>query len=206
MLKIWGRRDSFNLQKALWCVVELGIAYERIDAGGRFGVTDTPQYLAMNPNGRVPTIDDDGFILWESNAIIRYLAEKYGAGTLCAADPQGRADAGRWMDWQSATIGPNMRALGIATYRTPPGQRDATVIAGLVGTASAHWAILDRHLADRDYVTGAAFSIGDIPIGAYAWRWFSIDIERPDLPNLEAWYGRLQEREPYRTCVMLPLG
>ena len=206
MLKVWGRKDSFNLQKVMWCVGELGIAHRRIDAGGAFGVTDRPEYLAMNPNGRVPTIDDDGFILWESNAIIRYLAEKYGAGTLCAADLEGRADADRWMTWQSATMGPNMRALGLATYRSTPEQRDPETIARLVGIAAGHWSILDRHLAGRDYVTGDAFSMGDIPLGTYAWRWFSIDIERPRLPALEAWYRRLGEREAYRTHVMLPLA
>ena len=206
MLKVWGRKDSFNLQKVMWCVGELGIAHRRIDAGGAFGVTDQPEYLAMNPNGRVPTIDDDGFILWESNAIIRYLAEKYGAGTLCAADLEGRADADRWMTWQSATMGPNMRALGLATYRSTPEQRDPETIARLVEIASGHWSILDRHLAGRDYVTGDAFSMGDIPLGTYAWRWFSIDIERPSLPGLEAWYHRLGEREAYRTHVMLPLA
>ena len=189
----------------MWCVGELGIAHQRIDAGGAFGVTDQPEYLAMNPNGRVPTIDDDGFILWESNAVIRYLAEKYGSGTLCAADLEGRADADRWMTWQSATMGTNMRALGIATYRSPPDQRDPKVIAGLVEIASGHWSILDRHLAGRDYVTGDAFSMAGIPVGTYAWRWFCIDIERPHLPRLEAWYHRLRGREAYRTHVMLPL-
>ena len=120
MLKVWGRRDSFNLQKVMWCVGELGIAHERIDAGGTHGVSDTAAYLAMNPNGKVPTIDDDRFVLWESNAIVRYLAAKHGLGSLCPEDPQRRADADRWMDWQCATVGAVMRPLTITMFRTKP--------------------------------------------------------------------------------------
>ncbi len=204
MLKIWGRTDSYNLQKVMWCVAELGLPHVRIDAGGTFGVTDEPEYLAMNPNGRVPTIDDDGFVLWESNAIVRYLAARHGMGTLCPEDPRHRADADRWMTWQSATVRRNMRGLIHAMFNPPPDRRDARAAAPMVKTAIGHWAILDAHLERREFVLGPEFTIADIPMGAYALRWFEIGIERPAMPHLEAWYRRLRDREAYRTHVMAP--
>lgn len=206
MLKIWGRRDSFNLQKVMWCVAELGIPHQRIDAGGAHGVTDTPEYLAMNPNGRVPTIDDDGFILWESNAIVRYLAAKHGIGTLCPADERRRADADRWMTWQSATVGAVMRPLIITMFRTVPDERDPDTVAAQVAAAGRLWAMLDARLADGDFILGEALTMADIPIGAYAWRWFSVDAERPDLPHLATWYERLTARPAYREHVMVPMA
>ena len=206
MLRIWGRRDSFNLQKVMWCVAELGIPHERIEAGGRHGVTETPEYLEMNPNGRVPTIDDDGFVLWESNAIVRYLAAKHGMGTLCPADERQRADADRWMTWQSATMGAVMRPLIISMFRTAEKDRDSDTVARQVHAAGQLWAMLDRRLADRDYVAGEALTMGDIPIGAYAWRWFSVAADRPELDNLAAWYERLKARAAYREHVMVPMA
>ena len=204
MLKIWGRTNSYNLQKVMWCVAELGIEHQRIDAGETYGVTDTPQYLAMNPNGRVPTIDDDGFVLWESNAIVRYLAARHGGGTLCPSDPRRRADADRWMTWQSATVGRNMRGLIHAMFNPPPQRRDPVVAAPMVEIAAKHWAILDRQLDGRDFVLGAEFTMADIPMGAYALRWFEMDIARPAMPNLEAWYARLRDRDAYRAQVVAP--
>ena len=204
MLKIWGRTDSYNLQKVMWCVAELGIEHIRIDAGGTFGVTDGSEYLAMNPNGRVPTIDDDGFVLWESNAIVRYLAARHGTGTLCPADSQRRADADRWMTWQSATVGRNMRGLIHTMFNPPPEQRNSVTAAPMIETATGHWAILDDQLRGCDFVLGREFTMADIPMGAYALRWFKMDIDRPAMPHLEAWYVRLQDREAYRTYVMAP--
>mgnify|MGYP001173236145 FL=1 len=204
MLKIWGRKDSYNLQKVMWCVAELGIEHVRIDAGGTFGVTNGSEYLAMNPNGRVPTIDDEGFVLWESNAIVRYLSARYGSGTLCPDDAQSRADADRWMTWQSATVGRNMRGLIHAMFNPPPEQRDPVTAAPMIEIATDHWAILDGQLKGREFVLGQEFTMADIPMGAYALRWFVMDIDRPAMPHLEAWYALLQEREAYQTCVMAP--
>lgn len=205
MLKIWGRRDSFNLQKVMWCVGELGIDHQRIDAGGAHGVTDTPAYLTMNPNGRVPTIDDDGFVLWESNAIVRYLAAKHGLGTLYPDDPYRRAEADRWMEWQSATVGAAMRPLIITMFRTRPEVRDPDTVRPQVAEAGRLWAMLDAHLAKSAFVVGDSLTMGDIPIGTYAWRWFSMAADRPHLPHLEAWYERLRQRPAYQLHVMLPL-
>ena len=206
MLRIWGRRDSFNLQKVMWCVAELELAHERIDAGGTHGVSDTAEYLAMNPNGKVPTIDDDGFVLWESNAIVRYLSAKHGLGTLCPDDPGRRADSDRWMDWQCATVGAVMRPLTITMFRTNLEDRDPKTVDRQVAEAGRYWTMLDKRLADNDYVAGNNLTMGDIPLGCYAWRWFSIDAERPALANLAAWYRRLCDRPAYQEHVMLPMA
>ncbi len=204
MLRILGRAESFNLQKVMWCVAELDIPHQRIDAGGAHGVTNTDEYLAMNPNGRVPTIDDDGFVLWESNAIVRYLSARHGMGTLCPDDPQRRADADRWMDWQSATVGAVMRPLIITMFRTAPEDRDPKTVQRQIDEASRLWAMLDRHLADRDYIGGATLTMADIPMGTYSSRWFAIDAAKPEFANLSAWYERLGARAPYREHVLRP--
>jgi glutathione S-transferase len=205
VLKIWGRKNSINVQKVLWACAELGQTYERIDVGGAFGQNREPWYLAMNPNGLVPTIDDDGFVLWESNAIVRYLAAKHGMGTLCPADLHARADAERWMDWKLATVLPAMSPIFWGLVRTPPEKRDLGAIeAARVKLADA-MIILDRRLATRNYVTGATFTMGDIPIGCMTYRWYALEIQRPDLPNLKRWYERLVARSGFETHVMLPM-
>ena len=205
MLKILGRTNSSNVQKVLWACDELELSYQREDIGGDFGGNQELTYLAMNPNGLVPTMIDNGNVLWESNAIVRYLAARHGTGTLCPADPRARADADRWMTWQAATVGPNMREIGIRLVRTPPEARDPEAATPLIEIASAHWAILNDQLADRDFVTGATLTMGDIPMGTYALRWFSFPIERPSLPRLEAWHERLKDRPAYQDHVIMPL-
>jgi glutathione S-transferase len=206
MLRIWGRRDSFNLQKVMWCVGELGLAHERIDAAGAYGVTDTAAYLAMNPNGRVPTMDDDGFVLWESNAIARFLAAKHGLGSLCPKDPQARAEADRWMEWQSATVGAVMRPLIITMFRINAQDRDPATVDRQMAEAGRYWAMLDAHLAKSNFVVGESLTMGDIPMGTYAWRWFTMDADRPALVNLERWYARLRDRPAYRDHVMVTMA
>jgi glutathione S-transferase len=205
MIKIWGRKDSSNVQKVLWCCDELGVQYERVDLGGRFGGNRDPQYLRLNPNGLVPTIQDEGFILWESNAIVRYLVEKYGGGRLLPPSPQGRANAYRWMDWQLTTINPAMVPLFWGLVRTPEEKRDPKAIAEALARATWAWSVLDEHLLGRSFVDEAGFSIGDIPLGVWVHRWFHLPIERPLLANLSAWYERLCARPAYRTHVALPL-
>ena len=205
-LRIWGRINSINVQKVLWCCGELGIPYERIDVGGPFGGNREPWYLRLNPNGLVPTISDGGFVLWESNTIVRYLAAKHGMGMLCPEDLAHRADADRWMDWQLGSLWANLRPAFIALVRTPPENRDPAQIASSIEKTSGTWAMLDAHLAARDYVTGPAFTMADIPLGVTAYRWFSLNIARPPMPNLEAWYERLCARSFYRANVMLPLS
>jgi glutathione S-transferase len=206
MLRIWGRANSINVQKVLWCCAELDIAFERIDAGGKFGVSKTDAYRALNPNGLVPTIEDDGFVLWESNVIVRYLAARDGAGRLYPDDLRVRFNAERWMDWQATTLWPALRPVFIGLVRTPVAERDLSDIASSLEAATRALMIVDRHLADRPFVAGDAFTIGDIPLGIAAYRWFSLPIDRPALPDLVRWYDRLRERPGYRLHVMQPLS
>jgi glutathione S-transferase len=206
VLRIWGRSNSINVQKVLWCCEELDVPYQRVDLGGPFSGNKEPEYLRLNPNGLVPTISDGGFVLWESNAIVRYLAAKYGLGTLYPEDLAERADADRWMDWQMGTLWANFRPAFIGLVRTPPEKRNRAYIAKAIRKTAETLAVLDAHLVGRDYVTGLSFTMADIPLGATAYRWFSLDIERPPMPNLEAWYERLCARAPYRANVMLPLS
>jgi glutathione S-transferase len=206
VLRIWGRSNSINVQKVLWCCEELDVPYDRVDVGGPFGGNREPEYLQLNPNGLVPTISDGGFVLWESNAIVRYLAARHGMGTLCPEDLAERADADRWMDWQMGTLWASFRPAFIGLIRTPPEERDPAQIATAIRETAGNLAILDAHLAGRDYVTGPSLTMADIPLGATAYRWFNLDIERPPMPNLEAWYERLRARGPYRATVMSPLS
>jgi len=206
MLRVWGRVNSLNVQKVLWALAELKVSYERTDAGMQFGVVNEPFYKKMNPNSRVPTIEDDGFILWESNAIVRYLAARHGMGGLCPTDLRQRADADRWMDWASTTLQPVMHPVFWGLVRTPPEKRDMAAIEEANKALGDTFGALEQGLEGRKYVAGSNFTVGDIPVGAYAWRWYSLPVARPKLKNLEAWYARLQERPAYRTYVMLPLS
>jgi glutathione S-transferase len=206
VLRIWGRSNSINVQKVLWCCGELDLRYQRVDVGGPFGGNNEPEYLRLNPNGLVPTISDGGFVLWESNAIVRYLAAKHGMGTLCPEDLAERADADRWMDWQMGTLWANFRPAFVGLIRTPPKKRDEAKIARAIRKTAGNLDLLDAHLASRDYVTGLSLTMADIPLGVTAYRWFTLDIERPAMPNLEAWYERLRARGPYRAIVMSPLS
>ena len=205
MLTIWGRTNSINVQKVLWCCGELKIKYERIDAGLQFGVNNTPEYKAMNPNGLVPTINDDGFILWESHAIVRYLARKHGLGSLCPSEPKACADADRWMDWYATTVLPNLRPVFAELIRVAPDKRNMNLVNESRKKLAANMALLDAHLANRKYVIGEAFTMGDIPLGTAVQRWFKLPIEREPYRNLEGYYQRLQARPAFKQHVDLPL-
>ncbi len=204
MLKIWGRKNSVNVQKVLWCCDELELPYERVDAGGTFGVTGEPGYLAMNPTGLIPTIEDDGFTLWESNTIVRYLSSKYGANTLWPEDPATRALAEKWMDYQLGTLWPAFRAAFLGLVRTPPEKREVAQIDASLEDTAAALAVLDAHLAGNDYVAGASLTAGDVALGSTVYRWLNMEIERPRMPNLEAWHELLSARPAYQKSVMVP--
>jgi glutathione S-transferase len=201
MLKILGRKTSSNVQKVLWLCGEIGLEFERSDVGGAFGGNKTAEYLALNPNGLVPTIDEDGFILWESNAIVRYLAAKHAMGTLCPADPRRRADADRWMDWQQTVAAPPMGVLFRALLRSPPDTIEPSEIDAARRRAIAALVILDAQLARTRYVAGSALTMGDIALGFVPHRWLKMPVERSALPNLERWYRELCERPAYRDTV-----
>jgi len=204
MLKIWGRTNSVNVKKALWAAEELGLKYQRIDAGMQFGATKTPEYLSMNPNSLVPTIEDDGFVLWESHTIVRYLAAKHGMGTLCPADLKARADAERWMDW-AFTFQNAMRAVFWGLIRTAPEKRDHKAIEEGRTQSAKLLEVLERNLQKKTYVTGDAFTMGDIPIGCEVQRWMRVPIERAPFPALQAWFDRLGQRPAFRQVVDIPL-
>lgn len=205
MLKILGRKTSSNVQKVLWLCSEIGLAHEREDIGGPFGRNRDPAYLAVNPNGLVPTIDDDGFVLWESHAIMRYLAAKHGAEALWPANLQQRADIDRWLDWGATVIGPAITPMFLQIIRTPKPDQDAKAIEASRQRTADALGILERQLAGRPFIAGDRFTLADIPSGIQTYRWFQFPVERPDLPNVKAWYERLGERAGYREHVMNPL-
>ncbi len=206
MLKIWGRTNSVNVQKVMWAVAELGLKHERYDAGGKFGGLDRADYLAMNPNSRIPTIDDGGVIVWESNVIVRYLAACYGSGGMWPVDPAARAAADRWMDWQQTTIASDMFPVFWGLIRTPPEQRDMKAIVDAAERLGKSWATLDRHLAKHEFAGGASFTMGDIPVGCLYWRYANLPIARPALTNCDAWHKRLQSRPAFVEHVAQPLS
>lgn len=205
MLVIWGRDNSVNVQKVLWCCEEIALDYKRIDAGGPFGVVNTPEYRALNPNGLVPTMDDDGFILWESNSIVRYLAAMYAPGTLLPVDAKVRARAEQWMDWMISAYWPAIRPLFLGLIRTAADKRDTEAIeASRLKTASL-MELLDAHLASNAYLAGDAFTAADISVGCGVWRWLALPIDRPEMPNVRRWFDLLSERRACRKIVLLPL-
>jgi glutathione S-transferase len=203
MLKIWGRNTSVNVQKVMWAVGELGLPHERIDIGGSFGKNNEPAYLAKNPNGLVPTLEeDDGFVLWESNSIVRYLAAKYGAGKLEPADLRARARASSWMDWQLTVAGPALTPVFWGLIRTPPEKRDAAAIeAGKVKTTAA-MKILDAQLAKAAFVAGDTLSMGDIPVALVTYRFRRLVPERKGLDNLERWFTAIEQRPAFKEHVL----
>jgi len=205
MIKLWGRNNSVNVQKVTWCLEELKLPYERTDAGMQYGVVNDPQFRKMNPNGLVPVIEDGGMVLYESHAIVRYFGAKYGKGSIWPEDPAERAQADKWMDWNATVYWPAMRPVFWGLARTAPDKRNLDEIEVCRKKCAAALKIADAQLALTPYIAGEELTMGDIPLGATSWRWFGLPIERPSLPNLEAWFKRLGERPAYKNHVMLPL-
>ncbi len=207
MITIWGRANSVNVQKVLWCCDELVLPYERIDAGLQFGRVNEPDFLALNPNGRIPTLVDGDFVLWESNSILRYLAMQYGQSSLLYPnEPKARASIDRWLDWALSTLAPTERPVFLTLVRTPAAQRDAAKLATDIDAVTVLWKMLDTQLQGRFFIDGERFTLADIVLGAYAKRWFGLDsVERPSMPNLERWYSRLATRAGFRKYIDFPL-
>ncbi len=207
---LWGRNTSSNVQKPMWLFEELGIAYERIDIGGPFGKNREAEYLSLNPNGLVPTLDDKGFILWESNTITRYIASKYRAEMMYPGDLKRRADIERWMEW-GTSLGNTLGDAFMGIMRTPPEKRDQALILKSCKATEAAMRILDAQLKDRDWVCGDHFTLADIAIGINTYRWYRVPFsivgfEIPKLPNVEAWFERLQTRPAYQKVVMITIS
>lgn len=201
-LQVWGRTNSVNVQKVLWCCEELNLPFDRIDAGLQFGRVDTAEYRAMNPNGRVPTIVDGDFVLWESNAIMRYLALKHAVNNhsfLYPEEAARRARIEQWLDWTLSVLQPAERDLFWGMIRTRQEDRDAVKIRSAIDNSGNAWRILDAHLRHgHHFVEGDHFTLADIALGTYARRWFGVEVKnRPDLTRLRMWYDRLQERSGF---------
>jgi glutathione S-transferase len=205
MLKIWGRRNSINVQKVMWTVAELAIPHERIDAGMAFGLVDAPEYRARNPHGLVPVIEDDGIVVWESNAIVRYLAAKHADGTWMPGSNAGRARAEMWMDWQQTSLMTGLGPVFTGLVRTTPEKRDSAAIETARAKTESAMRALDHHLASRQFMGGTNLTVADLALGPPAYRWYALPIARPELPALRAWYERLAARPAFQQHVMLPL-
>jgi glutathione S-transferase len=207
-IRIWGRSNSVNVQKVLWCLRELDVTYERIDAGMAFGRNHDPDYLAMNPNGRVPTLVDDDFVLWESNSIMRYLVLAYGNGSPVYPEaPKHRAGVDRWLDWTLSTLQPVDRPVFWALVRTPVEKRDQVAIQKDADAEAIQWRIVENQLASRRFIEGDEFTLADIALGAYARRWFGVEgIRKPQLPHLERWFAQFAERPGFKQFVAPPMS
>jgi glutathione S-transferase len=207
MLKVWGRRSSFNVQKVLWLVGELGLEHEHIPAGGGFVRLDEPAFRAMNPHGRVPVIEDGDATLWESQTILRYLAAKYGQGKFWSPDPVERGRVEGWMDWSATSLQPDfLNGVFWGYYRTPEAQRDWPAIDKSLARCTEHFQLLDGVLSSQPFLAGERLTLADIPAGTSLYRYFELDIEHPEVPNVSAWYERLQQRPAYREHVMIPFA
>jgi glutathione S-transferase len=207
-LRIWGRANSVNVQKVLWCLAELDLAYERIDAGMAFGRNRDPDYLAMNPNGRVPTLVDGDFVLWESNSIMRYLVLAHAKGSpIYPEAPKRRASVDRWLDWSLSTLQPVDRPVFWALVRTPIDQRDMVAIQNDADAEAVVWRIADAQLATRRFIEGDDFTIADIALGAYARRWFGVEgVTKPRLANLERWFAEFASRPGFVRFIAPPMS
>lgn len=205
-LRVWGHPRSINVQKVLWALDELGLDYERVDAGGTFGRVKDADYLTLNPNGLIPTLEDGSAVLWESNAIVRYLYTKYGTHPALPSDLGVRGRADGWTDWYATTFWANVRPLLVQLVRTPADQRDAQLIDSSLRAATAAAEILERELGKRPYLAGDHFTFGDIPVASASQRWFNLPLQRAKLPAFEAWYTRVKERPGFKRWLDLPLA
>lgn len=205
MIKIWGRADGSNVIKAMWCIGELGIEYERVDWGGKFGGNDDPEYRKKNPNGRLPTLEEeDGWTLWESGAVVRYLCQVHSLGNMCPDTPRGRADAEKWMDWSSLNLAKFNSVYLDNYFRKPEGERSMAEIEKAAKDTTPYYDILEAHLADRDYLCGDRLTMADIPAGSLTYRWLTWTPKAalPDHPNVRAWYERMAARPAFQEHVI----
>jgi glutathione S-transferase len=207
-LTIWGRPNSVNVQKVLWCLAELDLPHQRIDAGLQFGKNDTAEYLAMNPNGRVPTLVDGDYVLWESNSIMRYLNLAYGKGSpIYPQEAKVRAGVDRWLDWTLSTLQPVDRPVFWGLVRTPPEKRDMAALQKAAGAEAVVWRVVEAQLASRRFIEGEEFTIADIALGAYARRWLGVEgVTKPKQPNIERWFAQFASRPGFAKFIAPPMS
>lgn len=207
MITLWGRNNSTNVKKVLWTLEELELPYDQILAGGKFGVNQDADYLAMNPNGLVPLLKDDetDLLLWESNAIVRYLAAQYGQNRLWVDNPARRAEGEKWMDWANQTLSPAHRVILMGLVRTPPEKRDRAAIEAGIEKCDSLFALLDDALARQPWFSGDNIGTGDIAIAPFVYNLLNVRLKWTPRPNLERWYQQLTERPAFRKVVMIPV-
>ncbi|AGR58008.1 TPA: glutathione S-transferase family protein [Salmonella bongori] len=207
MITLWGRNNSTNVKKVLWTLEELELPYDQILAGGKFGVNQDADYLAMNPNGLVPLLKDDetNLLLWESNTIVRYLAAQYGQNRLWVDNPARRAEGEKWMDWANQTLSPAHRVILMGLVRTPPEKRDRAAIEAGIEKCDSLFALLDDALARQPWFSGENFGTGDIAIAPFVYNLLNVGLNWTPRPNLERWYQQLTERPAFRKVVMIPV-
>lgn len=207
MITLWGRNNSTNVKKVRWVLAELGLPYQHIMAGLEFGLNHDPEYLAMNPNGLVPLLKDDAndLVLWESNAIIRYLAAEYGQDRLWVTSPRKRAQSDKWMDWANGSLSPAHRPVLMGLVRTPADKRDPASIADGIAACEALLAILDDELATSPWLSGEAFGLGDIAVAPFVYNLMTIVDNWQPRPHLQRWYQQLNQRQAWRDVVMIPV-
>ena len=205
MIKVLGRANSVNVQKVMWCAAELSLEIDRVDVGGSFGGNNTEEFRSLNPNGTVPVLVEGDFVLWESNAIVRYLCAKHGKPGWLLDSVEMQGQAGQWMDWYLTNLHPPMTTLFWQLIRTNPDERDQDKIVDAIAACTQYWTLLDSQLERTTFVLGDQLSMADIPIGCAAYRWHCLSFERPDLPNLKRWWDSLVTRQVYKEHVMLPL-
>lgn len=203
MLKIWGRTSSSNVMKVMWTVAELGLPHERVDAGGKFGGLETAEYGRMNPNRKVPVIQDGDLVLWESNAIVRYIADTYGKGRLSPTDKIQRAHADQWIDYAATGLVPDiMGGVFVPLAYTKAADRNMAAVDAAAARGADKFSVLDVHMAGRHFIVGDTLTMADIVVGGVLHRYYTMPITRPPRPNVEAYYKRLTERKTYRENVM----
>ncbi|UXM94050.1 glutathione binding-like protein [Bartonella sp. HY329] len=206
MLKIWGRNNSINVKKVLWIAEELGLNYENIEVGGKFGGLDTPKFLTLNPNAMIPVIDDDGFILWESNTIVRYIAAQYGRDSFWIDDPKQQCAAEKWMDWASEELFPLFKVILFNSVRLAPEKRDAHILADAIDDFENKLSIIENELSLNLWLSGKNFGVADIIVGTFIYYYYEINIKRyKDFPKISNWYQRLKKRPSYVKIIMVPI-
>lgn len=202
-ITVWGRPEAVNVQKVLWCLEELGVDYTRIDAGGRFGGLDTPEFLGMNPWGRVPVIRHDDFTLWESNACLRYLCRTFRQGPFTGMSDHAFAQADQWVDWLATTLYyPAFRQYYLYQIKIPAAEKDPAKLAAFREEALIPLRFLNDQLGQRDFVASGQFSMADLLAGVYVDRWMRLDADAASLKNIARYFERLSVREPYKKTIL----
>ena len=207
MITLWGRSSSTNVRKILWCLHELGLSFEHIQAGGEFAIVNTAEYLQLNPNGLVPCLQDSDFTLWESHNILRYLAEKYGKNSLFIADMVQRHDAEKWMDWCLSSINPMFKTIMLHALKLPAEHRNLAVLFQAIHELEEKLMLLDQHLQQRHFIADKHFSISDIAAGSYFYTWKTLHLphqlaQKNNFPSLDAWFERLSNRLAFQTALL----